>query len=127
MIAIPQFISFDDDIKISVTKEKLVSFKRAITGDARQISGGQYLSLGFEINLGVLPTALADLIAQGGYVDYNPYTKKGWRGPYVSSVDTDWDKDAWGNAIIYSAIGRSLTSPGPDGVSSTGDDIIVTF
>lgn len=126
-IAIPSFVNLTKDAKITVTTEKLNEMKRAIVGDSRRVANGQYLNPGFENNMGAVPTALTDLTTQGAQTTYNPFTKRGWRGPYLSNTDANWNKDAWGTAIVYNSGARTLTSYGPDKAAGGGDDIVVSF
>ncbi|MEZ4873132.1 MAG: prepilin-type N-terminal cleavage/methylation domain-containing protein [Bdellovibrionales bacterium] len=126
-VAITQFINFGDDARIATTTQKLNEFKRAIVGDSRQVANGKFLSPGFEAHMNGLPSSLTDLATQGAQANYDPFTKTGWRGPYISNTDADWNNDAWGNAIQYSSGARTLTSYGPDGASGGGDDIVVSF
>ena|ERR1035437_5629804 len=132
-IAVTQYKDFTDDAKSAVTRQKMAAIKTAIVGDARLMSSGSFTKIGYEINCVGLPSTLTDLITQPGsgtcLAAYNPYTKIGWRGPYVSTTDSTWNADSWGHSIVYSSGGRSLKSYGPNNVddSCTGDDICVTF
>ena len=127
-IAIPSFVNFSNDARITVTREKMNEMKRAIVGDPRRVANGQYVNPGYENHVGALPTALADLHTKPGAVsDFNPFTKRGWRGPYISSSDSNWNLDAWGTAIVYNSGTRTLTSYGPDRAAGGGDDITVSF
>lgn len=125
-IGLPSFINLSTNAKISVTTDKLNDMKRAIVGDS-QVVQGRFVNPGYESHMGTLPNALTDLTTQGAQATYNPFTKTGWRGPYISSTASDWNLDAWGTAIVYSKAGRSLTSYGPNKVSGGGDDITITF
>jgi prepilin-type N-terminal cleavage/methylation domain-containing protein len=126
-VAIPQFIDFGTEARTAVTREKLVALKMAITGDPRAVSNGQYLQPGFEAHVGSIPTALDDLRVQGAYPAYDPFTKSGWRGPYVTLTDADWNRDGWGTAIDYSAATRTIKSCGPNKTCGDADDISVQF
>jgi prepilin-type N-terminal cleavage/methylation domain-containing protein len=133
-VVIPQFMNLGNDAKTAVTTDRMNSLKAAIVGDARFNTAGQLTKLGFEINCTGLPSSLTDLITQptsGNCASaYNPFTKQGWRGPYVSTTDPNWNKDAWGTAIQYFNTGppaRTLRSCGPDLVCGTADDITITF
>lgn len=126
-IAIPSFINFSDDARITVTTERLNEIRRAIVGDSRLVANGRQVNPGFEAHMGALPTALTDLTTQGAQANYDPFNKTGWRGPYLDSTVADWNLDAWGNAIVYNSGARTLTSFGPDQAAGGGDDIVVSF
>lgn len=126
-VMLPQFIDFRSDAKISVTKEKLNAFKLALDGDSRQVVNGQAVSPGFLKHLGAAPTSLNDLVAQGTQANYDPFSKKGWNGPYLDSSDSNWNKDAWGTALVYSAANKTITSCGPNKTCGNADDISITF
>ncbi|NDD91979.1 hypothetical protein EBZ37_07845, partial [bacterium] len=105
--AITQFTDFTQDAKTAVTKERMNTIRVAIKGDARMVSNGQFVRPGFEAHIGALPgsktaqsglTALNELITNpGSYSAYSITTKTGWRGPYLSQVDSSWSKDGWGS------------------------------
>lgn len=126
-IAVPTFNTFGDGARETVTKQKLLDIKRAIVGDPRAVVQGQYVNPGFESHMGTAPTSLTVLTTQGAQVTYNPFTKKGWRGPYISSTATDWNKDGWGTTIVIDGVARTLTSYGPNKAAGGGDDIVVNF
>lgn len=127
VVAIPQFVNFGSDAKDAVSRTRLKEIRMAIVGDPQAIAGGVYTKAGFEKDLAALPTALSELGVIGAYPAYDPFTKIGWRGPYVDTSVPDWNKDAWGTTFSYSAGGRTLTSYGPDKASGGGDDITVSF
>ena len=133
-MAISQFVNFNLDAQTQVTKDKLNSLKTAIIGDARLVSAGKYSKQGYESHcLGPPAAVLTDLntmpAAGTCSVVYDPFTKRGWRGPYVSTAATDpnWNKDAWGTTITYTFATRTIKSCGPDAVCGNADDISVTF
>lgn len=126
-IAVPQFIDFSGSAATGVTQERLNELKSAIIGDPRLVENGVFLKPGFEAQLGSLPTTLNDLVTQGAYPNYSPFTKKGWRGPYVSNSTSDWNLDSWKQPIVYTPAARTLRSCGPDKVCNNADDIVVTF
>ena len=127
VVAIPNFINFHDDAKTKVTQEKLNSIKQAITGDARMISGGKILAIGYINHMGRLPSTLTELVTKGSQATYDPFTKKGWRGPYLNNSEADWNLDAWGTAISYNSGTRTITSCGIDLTCGNADDIQVNF
>ena len=130
-IAIPSFVNFSTDARSAVTTEKLGVLKSAIIGDGRRATAGRPTNLGYERNCNAVPTTLADLITQpvAGVcaAAYNPFTKRGWRGPYVSNTDANYNRDGWGTLIVYSTSPRTLTSWGPNKISGGGDDIALTY
>jgi prepilin-type N-terminal cleavage/methylation domain-containing protein len=130
-VGVSNYINFTTTAKTAVTQQKLIALKVAIDGDSRYVSSGIPTKPGFAFNCGALPTTLTDLITQPSSgtcaSTYDPYTKLGWRGPYVSTTDTEWDLDAWGNTIEYSSANRTLTSCGSDGTCGDSDDITVSF
>ncbi len=129
-VTVPQFIDFSRDAKTSVTNQKLIEFKKAIIGDPDSLTkNGTYAQPGFENHVGAVPTTLAQLNTQGALAAYDPFTKKGWRGPYVSTSTTNasWNIDGWGTVIQYTPVTRTLFSCGADKICSNGDDIVVRF
>ncbi len=133
-VGIGQYLDFTKDARTVVTQQKLAALKLAITGDGRFYASGAPTRLGYEANCLGLPGTLTDLVTQPGAGTcasaYNPYTKQGWRGPYVSNTDPGWDKDAWGHAIQYFSAGppaRTLRSCGADGACGNADDITLVF
>lgn len=133
-VGIGKFIDFSKDAKTSVTRDRLVAIKQAIIGDARLVSQGQYTKPGYEVQCQTLPTSLNDLIAMPAAgtcaAAYDPFTKRGWRGPYLSTTEPTWDKDGWGTALQYFNAGppaRTLRSCGPDLICGNADDITVNF
>ena len=126
-VAVNQFVDFSGDAKIATTKERLLELKMAISGDPRLVAGGAYVKPGFIADVGSVPTALDDLTAQGAYAVYNPFTKRGWRGPYISTTDPNWNKDSWGTVIQFNSASRTITSCGKNGTCRNADDISVSF
>jgi len=114
-----------------VTNTKLNAIKVAIIGDARFVAGGKYSKQGYETHCLAVPTVITDLSTQPASGTcasvYDPFTKQGWRGPYVDSTNADWSKDAWGTALVYSSAGRTIKSCGPDSTCGNSDDITLSF
>jgi len=128
------FYDFRDEAKIAVTQDEITQFRRAITGDSRVSSGGQYSFAGYEADMGKLPDGLVDLaknpITADTTQDYDPITRKGWRGPYIDdSATADYANDAWAQTYVYEKANRRIRSIGPDGTdnSGAGDDIQMDF
>jgi len=126
-VAISQFTDFQQDAREAVTRDRMSELKTAIVGDARLVSQGQYLKPGFETHMGGLPNSLGELAAQGSYSSYNPFTKRGWRGPYVSNSEGIAFKDSWGVNLSYNKTNRTITSCGRDGVCGNSNDLILNF
>jgi general secretion pathway protein G len=66
----------------------------------------------YEIDNGILPNSLDNLVTKSSEMN--------WNGPYVKSLN-----DPWGNPFSYSREGNvfKIISGGPDGQAGTGDDI----
>jgi len=133
-VASVNFIDFGTDARIAVTKDELTSLKRGIAGDSRVSAAGAYTFPGYEQDMLGLPNALVDLVtnpATGDKTkDYDPLTRKGWRGPYVDdSAASDYSKDAWGVAYIYDKANRKIRSGGPNKKDDAGasDDLEIIF
>ena len=133
-VGITQFVNFNRDAKAAVTVEKLNVLKTAIVGDPKFVSAGQFTNAGFESHCLAPPATLTDLTVMPGAgtcaVAYDPFAKRGWRGPYISNTDPAWNKDAWGAAIEYFVLGppvRTIRSCGPDLICGNTDDLSVTF
>jgi prepilin-type N-terminal cleavage/methylation domain-containing protein len=133
-VGITQFTDFGKDARNAVTMEKIMALKAAINGDPHFYSAGEYSKPGYESHCHAPPTTLTDLITMPGAgtcsAVYNPFTKTGWRGPYVSSTDSSWNQDAWGTAFEYFVAGppaRTIRSCGQDKICGNADDLSVTF
>ncbi len=133
-VAIPYYIDMRDDARSAVTRDEMAALKRAIVGDTRVVAGGRFSFPGYETDMAALPTGLVDLVLNPAtsttVQDYNPLTRRGWRGPYVdNAASTDYSKDAWGVAYVYSSSSRRIRSWGPNKTDNTGgsDDIDLYF
>lgn len=131
-IAIPSISSFVTESKIKATKREMMEIVRGMIGDPES---GFY---GYTDNLGDLPDELPGgpgldaLFRIGTASPYNPFTKRGWNGPYCGTrqIDTDNDGtpddydlkyDVWGNAYVYDKGNATITSNGPP----SGGNIVV--
>lgn len=122
-VAIPQFSSLTENSKFTATREEMNSLKKAITGDAAMVAGGEFIFRGYEGDCGFLPSQLGDLTAKPDSVaNYDKLVRLGWNGPYIDGSDNSYLSDAWGNSYAYQPLARRLISQG-DGI----DSIIVTF
>lgn len=133
-IAITAFTDFSTEAKTTVSRDKMNAIKSAIVGDARFVAGGKYTKQGYEAHCLAPPTLLTDLPTMPGAgtcsVVYDPFTKRGWRGPYVSTTDTNWNKDGWGTTFEYYVAGppaRTIRSCGVDATCGNADDITITY
>ena len=124
-ITIPRVGNFITNAKVAATKEEMQNLKKAMVGDPRLVSSGQYSYGGYMNDVGELPPNFAALISKpSGVSDWDKFTKSGWRGPYIErGIDNAYRKDAWGNNYIYNKTRNFLRSRGPDGVRGTADDI----
>ena len=121
-LVIPRVFSAVVEAKISKTKEKAALLSKAITGDVSSMSG-------YELDVGALPSSLSELLTKpAGVSMYDPFTKKGWNGPYIKEAKPgDYLLDGWSNSFIYDKNARTIKSYGADGASGgTGDDTDIT-
>jgi len=108
-----------------ITRTRMRELKTALVGDRRIVQNGIRTHFGYTGDVGQLPAALNDLIADPGVAN--------WNGPYLPAGfdPSTFNKDAWGRAFEYTTVtdasGRrttaALTSYGADGVAATADDI----
>lgn len=119
-IAIPRMGGLTESSKASVTQSELAMLKKAIVGNPEVISGGQFIDVGFEGNIGFPPQALSDLAKKPDSIPaYNKFTRLGWNGPYVDSAGSDYLKDSWGSNYLLDASARTITSVGgPDTITA---------
>lgn len=127
-LAIPRYSNILTESKINKTRERMMVLKKAIIGDTNVVVAGNYSNVGYEGDVGALPTLLSDLITNPGLPAYNQWTKKGWNGPYIKQTSTnDYLYDSWDRSITYDQGARTLRSAGPDGTSGNPDDIVLQF
>ncbi len=126
-VALPQFLDFRKEANTAVTKQKLNELKVAIVGDPRIASNGRYEQPGYLNHMGAAPAALNDLRVRGAQAIYDPFSKRGWRGPYITISDSSWNIDSWGSTLQYSSATRTIRSCGSDKVCNNADDLTVTF
>lgn len=122
---VPNFFSFNNEARMATTRQKMTEIKTAIVGDSRMVANGKYVSSGYRSHMGANPPALNDLLTQGTQAAYSPYTQRGWRGPYVSNTEPNWNQDAWGTTFQYNAGTSTLRSCGPDRTCGNADDISI--
>lgn len=134
------------------TEQELRMLRDAIAGNPDALMGGEMVMTGFRNDLGRFPRHLIELVTkdpfQGSYAPvqyvgkevlpaWDPYTKRGWNGPYVrEDGKMGYLEDAWGVPYRFRVVADDtvgLESAGPDGVfftqpgSQTDDDIRVLF
>jgi type II secretory pathway pseudopilin PulG len=121
-VAIPRMGLMSDSAKINATRDEMTRIKSAIIGDARVVSGGEFISRGFEGDVGFAPSRLQDLVTKPDSVPtYNKFTRLGWNGPYIDSAGQSYLHDAWDSTYSYNASARTITSIGAD------PDIVLSF
>lgn len=119
-IAAVSLFGGQEEANINMTKTKMQKIRKGL--DGYKVTYNKYPEEG----------DLTPLIRVPDEMDEADQRK--WSGPYTVETEEDL-KDAWGNEIQYAlvdstATGRErkipqLTSPGPDGVEDTDDDIRV--
>ncbi len=106
----------------SATLEEMREIKKAIVGNPKLAAGGGLIDVGYEGDIGALPTSLLDLaIKPAGVASYNRFTRNGWNGPYIDPADSEFLTDAWGVAYVYSSATRTITSTG------SSENIVLSF
>jgi prepilin-type N-terminal cleavage/methylation domain-containing protein len=145
---VPPIVSrVTQNARITLTKNRLYQLRKAIVGEI----GPNYIDYGFKGDVGRFPRHLIELVTnrpdtikeftypgKESIPAWNPFTKKGWNGPYVrDDPDHSFLYDAWETPIMYhlGPNGETLgiKSAGPDGEwydpqrHQTNDDIIVLF
>ena len=127
VVAVPRIGNFITSSKIAATKEEMQNLKKAIVGDPKLVSSGEYSYGGYLNDVGTLPPNLGALVTKpGGVADWDKFTKTGWGGPYIERGENDsYLIDAWGSNYVYDQSNGVLTSLGPDGTGGTGDDIVI--
>ena len=110
-IVLPKFTGRSKEAKITAAKTQIAQLEVAL--DA------------FEIDLSRYPTTVEGL---RGLVEKPTSDAEGWKQPYLRRQETP--KDPWGNDYVYrypgqyNKYGYDLSSHGPDGKQSGGDDIV---
>ncbi len=122
-VAVPKFTGLTESSKFTATKQELRNLKLAIVGDPSVVAGGEFVSRGYEGDVGFPPSLLVDLVVKPDSVSsYNKLTRLGWNGPYIEGSDNSYLTDAWGNSYRYTSGSRTMISDG-DGI----DSLIETF
>ncbi len=121
-VAIPRVGMMIESSSKAATLEEMMELKRAISGSPKITAGGQFIDVGYEGDVGSLPTGLNDLVIKPASVSqYNPFSQKGWNGPYIDPSNSDYLTDAWGVAYQYNAGARTITSVG------SSETIVINF
>ena len=105
-MVVPRFAGRTTDAKIARAKSDIAAI-------------GLALDL-CELDIGVYPSTLEELIAREAPADFSDETRAAWKGPYLKK---GMPRDPWGRAYAYerTADGYKLSSPGPDGQPSRDD------
>jgi len=121
-VAIPKFGTLTEEAKANATREEIRRIKTAIIGDPQVTAGGQYISRGYEGDIGHPPANLVDLVRKPDSISaYDKFTRLGWNGPYLDSSEMNFLYDSWDNLYSYNSGTRTLIS------TSTTPNITVTF
>lgn len=122
-IMIPFIYKVWENAEIETTKERISDLKKAMVGDPRLIQNGVRIHYGYVGDCGQLPGKLENLIVKDEIECPN------WKGPYLPPGFnlSDYDKDAWGEVLIYDHVQATLLSKGADRVSGTKDDITLSI
>jgi len=121
-VAIPRMGGLTENSRINATKSEMAMLKRAIVGNAQVTSGGRYIDVGFEGDVGSLPDSLVELALKPAAVaSYDKFSRRGWNGPYVDASGDDYLNDSWGTAYQYDKAARTITSSGG------ADAIVISF
>ncbi|MEO0088763.1 MAG: prepilin-type N-terminal cleavage/methylation domain-containing protein [candidate division WOR-3 bacterium] len=145
---VPPIVSrVTQNARITVVKNRLYQLRKAIVGEV----GANYVDYGFKGDVGRFPRHLIELATnrpdtlrefiypgKESIPAWNPFTKKGWNGPYVrDDPEHSFLYDPWGTPIMYylgpNGETLGLKSAGPDGEwydpqrHQVNDDIIVLF
>ncbi len=148
-IAIPLLLNKSSENRENITWKKLNAIRHAIIGDASLAGQNNRLSFGFNStfgfvgDVGILPTALNELIvryaSRPAYQAYGVNTGMffGWNGPYLdNTTDSNGNYtallDAWGRPFVKSnttAWDIEIRSLGANGIAEVGiagsDDIFM--
>lgn len=141
-IAVPLALKIFERTAEDSTREEMDNIKKAVIGDARKLQSSFRSAFGFLGDIGCLPTpsvgGLDRLLTNGTLpipftFDSTKQTGAGWNGPYITGTPgEDFKTDQWGNDYTYTVSGAcpltaTLTSNGPDGKPTTGDEITISI
>lgn len=119
-VMIPFIYRVWESADVETTKERMSDLKKAMVGDPRLIQNGVRIHYGYVGDCGGLPSALEILVDEGKGKAECP----GWNGPYLPAGfnSGDYNKDAWGEEIIYDPLAGRLISKGANKTLETCND-----
>lgn len=121
-VAIPRMGDLAESSRKSATLSELQAIKKAIVGNPTISSGGRYIDVGFEGDIGHPPASLSELGAKpGSLAVYDKFTRYGWNGPYIDTSGNEYLTDAWGGSYNYNQAARTISS------ESGTDTITISF
>lgn len=141
-VAIPMALRIFETAAEDATREEMANLKEAMVGDPNKLQSSFRSDFGFLGDIGCVPTTLDRLLTNGTLptpfsFDSTKQTGAGWNGPYIIGAATgeetgEFTKDQLGNDYTYTASGAcplsaTLTSDGPDGQPSSGDEITLSI
>ena len=129
VVAVPKVGEIFFAARDSTTRNKMLTLKQALLGDPNARTGGIATDKGYIGDVGYPPVQLPDLITKpAADAAWSRSLGTGWNGPYMNDDGSgSYLEDAWGNAFVYDASGRTITSNGPDEAVGGGDDIVIEF
>lgn len=136
-IAVPVALKLFERTAEDATREEMDNIEKAIIGDSQKLQSSFRSDFGFLGDIGCLPTVLDRLLTADGLppftFDSSKQTGAGWKGPYITGTPgEEFKTDQWGIDYTYTVSGAcpltaTLTSNGPDGKPSTGDEITISI
>jgi hypothetical protein len=115
--------------RVAACRQQLSEIKKALVGDPSIVVEGEQIDIGYVGDVGSYPppapgdtVGLAWLWKQPpGVPAWNPYTRRGWHGPYIRTDSAQrFTDDPWENPYRYirgpSGTPEGLESAGPDGM-----------
>jgi prepilin-type N-terminal cleavage/methylation domain-containing protein len=123
-----------NESRFQATVAQLQQIQNAMIGDPTVMENNVRTSFGFLGDIGAIPTASQGILALVSQpspvlptfaINSTVRFGIGWNGPYLNGANsgTNYTKDAWGNALIYSPAANppTIVSLGSDGaVGGTG-------
>ena len=110
-----------DQARFDESQKKMTVLSNAMVGNPDLNTNGVRSDFGFVGDIGRLPTALTELVAQGALPAWDIATGVGWHGPYVpgdfAQNPDGYRTDGWGTLFTYASATGVVTSLGSDGVA----------